>query len=63
MTEERYLDRVAEEIDEYMKATSIGDTKRRVEITRLKKVINKLDMRKTSLEKRLFDLQQKEDHQ
>lgn len=63
MTEERYLDQVAEEIDEYMKTTSIGDTKRRIEITRLKKVINKLDMRKTRLEKRLFDLQQKEDHQ
>ena len=63
MTDEKYLDQIAEEIDEYMKATSIGDTKRRVEITRLKKVIRKLDDRKMRLEKRLFDLQQKEDHQ
>lgn len=55
--EDKYLETVKEEIDQYMKNSSISKTKRRIEIGRLKTVIAKLDDRKRRLEYRLYELE------
>lgn len=55
--EDKYLEEVKEEIEEYMKNSSISKTKRRIEIGRLKTVISKLDERKRRLEHRVYELE------
>ena len=63
--EDEYLNMVKEEIDEYLKKNLYSkmpkrSTTREEEIERLEKVIANIDMRKTKLEKKLFDLKNKD---